>query len=92
MAVFFALWLVGVGLFWTMVNAHNHGESTPTATHTVAFTQHGNTKYITLAQRQRIRNLVRILMIGGPTEVLFGLVLRFAFKINVLANGPRARR
>ena len=47
-AVFFALWLTGVGLFWTMVSAHNHGESTPTATHTVAFTQHGNTKYMHL--------------------------------------------
>jgi len=86
---FFVLWGSGVLLFFTMVRAHNAGESRPTATHTVPLTQHGNTKYITRAEQHRIGLLLRTLVIGLPGELLFGVVLYFGFRVNVWDNKRR---
>ena len=86
---FFVLWGSGVLLFFTMVRAHNAGESRPTATHTVPLTQHGNTKYVTPAEQHRIGLLLRTLVIGLPGELLFGVILYFGFRVNVWGNKRR---
>jgi len=80
---FFVLWVSGILLFYTMVSAHNAGESRRTATYTVPLPQHGNTKYVTPAEQHRIGLLLRTLVIGLPGELLFGVILYFGFRVNV---------
>jgi hypothetical protein len=88
-ALFLLLWLVTLALFLAMTSAHNGGTAERTAIHTVAFTQHNNTKFITTAQQERIELLLRFLFVGGGVEACLGLTFLLVFRSSPLGPPPR---
>lgn len=74
------------------ISAHNAGAAQPTGEKTVRLTQHGNTKYITPAESYRIYLMWMIFLIGFPSTVLVGFVLRFGFKVDILKQEPLPER
>jgi hypothetical protein len=74
------------------ITAHNAGAAQPTVEKTVRLTQHGNTKYITPAESNRIRLMWMIFLVGFPSTLLAGFVLRFGFKVDILKKEPLPER
>lgn len=70
------------------IEYHKAGADKPTAEKNVANTQHAKTKYISIAEAERIRLFWTIFLIAFPSSILLGVVMRFVFKVDILKEEP----
>lgn len=70
------------------VRSHQAGTKERTAEKTVESVQHADKKYISLAESERIRLMWTIFLIGFPSVILLGFLLRFGFRVNILKQEP----
>ena len=74
------------------IKYHKAGAETPTIEKPVANTQHANTRFISSAEAAQIRMMWTIFLIALPSSILFGIVLRFVFKVDVFKQEPMPPR
>jgi len=70
------------------IQAHKSGADAPTVEKPVENIRHARKKYISAAEAERIRLLWTIFLIGFPSSILFGVVLRFVFNLNIFKHEP----
>lgn len=84
---FMLVWIAGVLSFYAFGAAFKNGSPIPTATQTQPLQNHGETVYVTPAEKQRIDQLQAASWLFIPV-VLFGLVLHFIMGVKLYANTP----
>ena len=67
---------------------HKAGEDKPTIDKPIENIQHARKKYISGAEHNRIRLMWTLFLICFPSSILFGLVMRFGFGINIFKTEP----
>lgn len=70
------------------ISYHKHGDRYPSIEKPIENIQHGNKKYISAAQHNRIRLMWTLFLICFPSSILLGVVFRFAFKVDIMKQEP----
>src|SRR5581483_3292009 len=84
---FMAAWVSGVAFFWKFNSAMAHGSAQPTATQTEKLNDHGHSAYITPREKLVVKRFELAFLIGIPSAMVFGLVLRFVAGVDL--NDPK---
>lgn len=86
--LFLLVWLEGVAFFYYHGKVFSSGSSTPTATQSDPISDHGNTVYITHAQKVQLDRMETMMFTGVPAILVSGLVLHFLVGVKLFPNTP----
>ena len=70
------------------IQAHKAGTKQPTAEKNIESVQHGVRKYISLAESERVQLMWTLFLVGFPSAILLGFILRFIFSVDILKQEP----
>lgn len=86
--LFLLVWIEGVYFFQYSGKTFQSGSPTPTATQTDPISDHGNTVYITHAQKVQLDRMETMMFTGIPAILVSGFVLHFLVGIKLFPNTP----
>lgn len=86
--LFLLVWLEGVAFFYYHGKIFSSGSPTPTATQTDPISDHGNTVYITHAQKTQLDRMEIMMFTGIPAILVGGFVLHFLVGVKLFPNTP----
>lgn len=86
--LFMLVWLEGVASFYYHGKVFSGGSPTPTATQTDPISDHGNTVYVTHAQKLQLDRMEVMMFTGIPAILLSGFVLHFLVGVKLFPNTP----
>jgi hypothetical protein len=82
-ATFMLVWICGVLFFYVFGKAFKDGSLVPTVTQTAPLENHGETVFITPAEKERIHLLLLSAGVGFPVVIVSGLVLHFIVGVGI---------
>lgn len=85
---FLLVWTLGVASFFFFGKAFRHGSPMPTATQSEPLTDHGNTVFISHAEKQRIDHFQLASWVGVPLVLVGGVILHFVVGVKLFPNAP----